>query len=215
MRGFTGILDQDREILLKLNKVKDLLTACSLNKYMNEKVCNDTFFLNALRKFFPKTEYLKKENETWKSFFLKYVYYTDKLISEFGKRSRHGVPRIIYPGRDVEADYKLLSKVQPFTSFRGRDFTGDRYLNKAIVVGNWSLAAEAFDHSRQSLSQSFAMLIFTIKNANFIRENYPNLLNKAVEIYSEDLSQNDVFKAISLAKELGEKEIVEYLETLV
>ena len=65
----TGLKDLDREVLLKLDDI-ELLKACSIDKYTWETVCDDDFLRRRLRKY-SEIEKYKKENETWKNFFLR------------------------------------------------------------------------------------------------------------------------------------------------
>lgn len=77
---FTGNKDADREILSKLED-KELLQACSINRYFKYSVCNDEFFKRRLMKY-PNIEKYRGD-KNWRRFFLETVYYISKLKEEF------------------------------------------------------------------------------------------------------------------------------------
>ena len=99
MKGFTGIKDQDREILLNIDNDKDLLNACSLNKYIYNQVCNDIFFRNRLSRTYPDTLKYKPEEMNWKNYFLRVVYYISKMKENYDydySNFNEGNPKIQY-----------------------------------------------------------------------------------------------------------------------
>ena len=106
-RGLTGIIDQDREILLNIKEDQDLLKACILNKYFYKKVCNDMFFRNRLAKTYPNTLEFKPENETWKQFFLRMIYYIAKLKEEHNYQYTDGHPQTIYKIYKIDIRRKI------------------------------------------------------------------------------------------------------------
>src|SRR5581483_7258204 len=85
----TGNLDVDRQILMRLDD-RDMLSACSVNKYYNKKVCSEAFFQDRLQFFYPNLFALAKIskeetlNFSWKKFYLKKAYYFGKLEEEYG-----------------------------------------------------------------------------------------------------------------------------------
>jgi hypothetical protein len=85
----TGNLDVDRQILMLLND-RDMLSACSVNKYYNKKVCSEAFFQDRLQFFYPNLFALAKIskeetlNFSWKKFYLEKAYYFGKLEEEYG-----------------------------------------------------------------------------------------------------------------------------------
>ena len=95
-KGFTGVKDQDREILLNIRDDKELLQVCSLNKYLYNEVCNDIFFRNRLAKTYPDTLKYKDENINWKKYFLKVIYYIAKLKEDYKYTYEKGNPYLFY-----------------------------------------------------------------------------------------------------------------------
>ena len=66
----TGLKDTDREVL-KYVEDNELLKICSINKRMWYEVCDDGFIRRRLRNI---NEKYKKEDETWKRFFIRSTY---------------------------------------------------------------------------------------------------------------------------------------------
>lgn len=77
MMGITGLKDINREIL-KYVSDKELLGVCSINRRMWNDVCDDNFLKRRLSKY-PIIEKYKKDNESWKQFFLQFTYYILKM----------------------------------------------------------------------------------------------------------------------------------------
>ena len=82
MDKLTGLKDVDREILKYLPD-KELLIACRANKRMWNDVCDDNFLRRRLREKYGEIEKYKRENESWKRFFLRTIYYISKLKEKF------------------------------------------------------------------------------------------------------------------------------------
>jgi hypothetical protein len=95
MERLSGIVDTDREILLKLSD-KDLLKSCGINKYFRNKVCNEQFYITRLTNTYPDTLKYKNENISWREYFLKTIYYISKMKEKFGIEYINGNPYINY-----------------------------------------------------------------------------------------------------------------------
>ena len=98
MDKLTGLKDVDREILKYLPD-KELLIACRANKRMWNEVCDDNFLRRRLREKYGDIEKYKKENESWKRFFLRAIYYISKLKDIFKYEYMEG---------NFETQYQLL-----------------------------------------------------------------------------------------------------------
>ena len=72
--SLSGLKDTDREIL---NYIRDdeLLKICTINRKTWNEVCDENFLRRRLNRH-PGVEQYKKENEKWRQFFLRFVYYT-------------------------------------------------------------------------------------------------------------------------------------------
>ena len=90
----SGLKDTDREILSKLESDRDLLNACSLNKY-TWKLCDDNFFRNRLVIKYPDAVKYKI-GTSWKEYYLRTIYYVSKMLEERQFVYKNGNPRIYY-----------------------------------------------------------------------------------------------------------------------
>jgi hypothetical protein len=95
----SGIKDVDREILKHVND-RELLRVCSIDKKTWNEVCDDNFLRRRLAKY-PEIEKYEKDDETWKQFFLRFVYYTSKMRDEYKFEYREG---------DFKNHYHLLKR---------------------------------------------------------------------------------------------------------
>lgn len=78
LKMLSGIKDVDREILKHVDE-KDLLKICTIDKKTWNDVCDDNFLKRRLARY-SEIEKYKLRDETWKEFFLRFVYYTSKLF---------------------------------------------------------------------------------------------------------------------------------------
>ncbi len=72
---FSGNKDVDLMILMKLEE-KDLINFCQINKYAKKLCLNEDFWRNRLWKYYGKI--CIEEEQIYKEFYLKLVYYMDK-----------------------------------------------------------------------------------------------------------------------------------------
>ena len=98
--SLTGLKDVDREILKHLDD-DELLKICSVNRKTWNEVCDDNFLRRRLLSKYPEIEKYKKENETWKQFFLSVIYYISKMKDE---------KKFNYTEGDFKKQYNLLKK---------------------------------------------------------------------------------------------------------
>ena len=96
MNKLTGLKDTDREILKYINDV-ELLKVCSINKRFWYEICNDQFLRIRLTNY-PAIEEYKREEETWKIFFSRCMYYV-KDMKKY---------RFTYEMGDFELQHDLL-----------------------------------------------------------------------------------------------------------
>jgi len=75
--SLSGLKDIDREIFSKLDD-NYLLKACSIDKNTWFNTCNDAYLKRRMGKY-PEIEKNKRENENWKTFFSRFVYYKMKM----------------------------------------------------------------------------------------------------------------------------------------
>ena len=101
MDKLTSLKDTDREILSHLPD-RELLMVCTINKRMWNEVCDDNFLKRRLTRY-PGISKFKKENESWKQFFLRVIYYVSKMQDEFN---------FVYSEGDFEKQYTLLKEAK-------------------------------------------------------------------------------------------------------
>ena len=111
MKGVKGFKDQDREILLNIQDDKDLLKACSVNKYVYNEVCDDMFFRNRLARTYPDTLKYKDEDMKWKDYFLRVIYYVAKIKEDYGYIYEEGNPKTLHWYMEIELFRKPKDRV--------------------------------------------------------------------------------------------------------
>ena len=137
MKAFTGILDQDREILMNIKDDKEMLSVCSLNKYLYNKVCNDMFFRNRLEKTYPGTMKFKPEDKKWKQYYLSVIFYISKMKEKYQYRYREGNPKVQYE------IYESLRDIDYY------DTDYDELLYEAVLKGEFELVQEALERGAE------------------------------------------------------------------
>lgn len=100
-KTFSGIKDVDKKILEELDD-KDLLSILLTNKYLNRTI-DEIFWRNRLIKKYPGAFSYKNIKETWKRYYLRTVYYVNKLKREFNYH---------YVSGDPEFYYKIVSHIE-------------------------------------------------------------------------------------------------------
>ncbi len=76
-KSLSKIRDVDLKILSELDD-RDLLNYCKTHKYGSELCNNEDFWRNRVQIKFPGAVKIKSSNGTWKNFYLKMVYYSDR-----------------------------------------------------------------------------------------------------------------------------------------
>ena len=192
MSNLSGIKDVDREILNKLDD-KELLNACSIDKYTWNTICDDAFFKSRLLSKYPQIERYKFVNESWKQFFLRSIYYISKMKEENDYEYSFG---------NFVTQYKLFQSVDIKGYIKG--YNGINYLlinsaeqgELALVI--WSLKKGANIHSKWG-----SPLRYASKNGHLDVVKY--LVEKGANIHAED--ETPIIWAIKN----GHLEVVKYL----
>ena len=100
MNKLTGLKDVDREVLKHVDD-RDLLKFCSVDRRFWNEVCDDNFLRRRLGKY-PGIEKYKREDESWKEFFLRAIYRISKMKERF--------PTFEYIGGNFENKYRILKR---------------------------------------------------------------------------------------------------------
>jgi hypothetical protein len=122
--SLTGLKDTDREVL-KWIADRELLKVCSIDRKTWNEVCDDNFLKRRLSRY-PNIQKYKKQNESWKEFFLKTIYYISKLKKEF---------QFEYTDGDFQEYYEIL-----------KNYTFYHLLGKAAQIGAFSLVKYAIQN---------------------------------------------------------------------
>ena len=95
--SISGLKDVDREVLKWIDD-KDLLKVCTINRKTWYEVCDDNFFKRRLNKY-PGIEKCKIPLESWKRFFLRFVYYATRMREQY---------KFEYTDGSFKSQYNLL-----------------------------------------------------------------------------------------------------------
>ena len=98
--SISGLKDIDREVLKHVDD-EELLKICTINRQTWNEVCDDNFLRRRITSKYPGIDKFKKENETWKQFFLRFIYYTSKM---------RDVHNFEYTGGDFKKQYEILKE---------------------------------------------------------------------------------------------------------
>ena len=105
--SFSGLKDIDREILKWIDD-EELLKICGVNRKTWNEVCDDNFLRRRLNMYSDVDRY-KKENENWKIFFSRTIYYISKLKTEF---------QFEYTEGDFQEYYSVLKNYEGYCLIR-------------------------------------------------------------------------------------------------
>ena len=128
--SLTGLKDVDREVLKHVDDDK-LLRVCTIDRKTWNDVCDDNFLRRRLVIKYPGIEQYKLENETWKQFFLRFIYYISLM------KEKH---QFEYTGGNFKKQHELLENF--------RDI--DQLITKAIEEGELSLVKFVLERSKQT-----------------------------------------------------------------
>lgn len=170
--SLTGNIDVDRTILENLDD-KNLLIACSVNKYVYNKVCDDKFFQRLVLKrypgFDPSDNTYSYKYKNWRDKYLNIVRYADLLQRKFNYKYVAGDPKIQF-------EFFELSK---------NEFT---VVDLLMAVGTNEV--EILKYVINALNPIIpgylsAALSLAISNAHFKVANY--LFNSGVKMVEKDI----------------------------
>ena len=96
----SGLKDIDREVLKHVDD-RELLKICTVDRKTWNEVCDDDFLRRRLISKYPGIEEYKREDESWKRFFLNVIYYISKMKDDH---------QFEYTKGDLYQQYHLLDK---------------------------------------------------------------------------------------------------------
>lgn len=183
MSKLTGLKDVDREVLRYVDD-KELLKVCTIDRRMWNDVCDDAFLRRRLNSKYLRIEKYKKENETWKAFYLKAIYYISKMKED---------EQFAYTEGDFEKQYQILK-------FYSRNIS---IFEKAAEEGELSLVKYALQRGANIHGNFDYALRYASKAGHLEVVKY--LVERGANIHADD----DF--SLQRASEGGHLEVVKYL----
>lgn len=177
-----GIKDLDRH-LAKYVDDKDVLNMIVNKKYL--ELFDEQFFYNLLLLKYPLLIRFKKENETWKNFYIQMVYYLAKLKEEFDFPY---IPAINYNPKSVYKHFK-----------ENPDMIWNGGLTFATQVGDMKLVEKML--SKGALP-GFGLMGAAVKG------------DKKLVDYFIEIGATDLASGLVKAAEYGHKDLVDYFISL-
>ena len=179
--SLSGLKDVDREILQHVDD-RELLEICTVDRKTWNEVCDDAFLRRRLISKYPGIEEYKREDESWKRFFLNVIYYISKMKDDHQFEYKNG---------DFYQQYHMLDK------YKGEK---DDLLVTAATKGELDLVKYALESGAD---------INAYNNAAIINARNLNVVKYLVE-HGADIHVLDEFP-LHLAIEDGNFELVKYL----
>jgi hypothetical protein len=188
MSKLSGIRDVDRVILSELDD-RELLKVCSIDRYTWNKVCDDAYLRRRLLAKYPQIEIYKRENESWKRFFLRAVRYIALMKEKYGYDYTFG---------DFVKQNKILK-----SSINKNKLSKDKVLITSAEEGELALVIWSLNSGANVHPGGEAALIFATRNGYLEIIRY--LLEKGADIHiQDDLPLEEAIVA-------GNLEIIKYL----
>ena len=211
---FSGLKDTDREILKYVDD-EELLGVCSIDKRMWNSVCDDAFLKRRLSKY-PEIERYKEKGETWKTLFLRVVYYISKMQDKF---------KFKYESGNFKEQYDMIKIFRVEILLFHASRRGELSLVKYAVSKGANI--HVFDEEALRLAAQFGHLNvvkYIIQQGANIHERddyalimashngYLEIVKYLIENGADIHALDD--KALKCAKRYGHEEVVEYLLAL-
>ena len=217
MSKITGLKDLDREMLKHVDDT-ELLKFCSVDRRMWNEVCDNSFLKRRMGKY-PEIEKYKKENESWKQFFLRSLYYILKMRDEYQFDYSEGdFIKQYYILKNTSslnfllvraAEMRELSLVK-YALEKGSNihFNNDQALRLGSSVGDLTIVKYLIEKgANPHIDDGFPFFIA-------IYSGYLNILNFLIESGIIILTPTSYKRALKYAKYYNRFEIADYLEKL-
>ena len=213
----SGLKDTDREILKWAND-EDLLRICSVDRKMWNEVCDDAFLRRRLIAKYPEIEKYKKEDESWKHFFLDAIRSIALMKENFEYDYSEGNFRqqynLLRKYKDNMTDLLVQSvsaRIFPLIDYsvnHGGDIHvgHDALLTHAVRWGDFGLVKYFVEKGADiHIFNDFALLLAS-------REGHLDIVKYLVQKGASIHADNDA--ALNIARKNGHEDVVRYLESL-
>ena len=140
---FTGNKDIDKMILEEIPDEKDFLSLCLTNKYLYS-LCDENIFKKRIMKKYQNSLFYKKE-ESYKEFYLKLLYFIDKLKEEYNFTFNSGNPIAYYflMEERMLSFYRIREAIQlGYTDLAIFLSEKEKPINPRMVKGLFTLSAQ-------------------------------------------------------------------------
>jgi hypothetical protein len=180
--------------LMNFGDDKTILNMLSVNK----KFDNEDFFKTVLERKYPLITSLKTKKETWRSFYVKMIFYIAKL------KERYDFP--YFPLANPETIYKGIR-------FLGGDkeYVNDTKLALATSSGNIEIINKYLDNKIGNPSKALRFVDLNVKNQNRIPGYNKNKSLEITKLLVEKGKATGFYEIMRNAAANNNREILEYL----
>ncbi len=209
MKNFpTGIKDVDREILSKLPD-EDVIKSCSLNKYLREKVCDESFFERRMRENYPELKITVGYRAygasgiypNYKEAYLETVYYISKMKEiNYDYVPSRSPPKIQYHRAKQVHDIISRLKKHKYEAWRGVAPLRDIIKMEDLNLIKYAMKLYDFDTDTQRDALSYANM-----------GRYLDIVKYFADREGADLLTME--KALKIARKNGTIEMIKYFES--
>lgn len=194
------------EYLLHFADDKDILNMLSVNK----KFRDEKLFERIMKRKYPLLLNFKTPNETYKSFFIKMVFYISRLQEEYDIPyiSVHGFnPKLFYTNYSKSPKY-LINTVLNYAVLTGKldlvqsliDKGGNLSLSSAVRSGNLNIVQLALEKGANDINEAL-----------YVASSYGHL---NIVKYLIEKGATNIDNSINVSNFTNHPEIVEYLKGL-
>ncbi len=191
-----GIKDVDRLIFKNLSN-NDILEVSKINKYTYTKVCDEIFFRNLVMKRYPETiKYTDYVIDNWTSYFLKNIYYLDKLRKEYRCKFK-------YNSTEISPELEYLARQLNKKPENNKKFSYNRNVALRWAAGNGNLVLVKYLIEKDAKISDNNYIAFKTAAKYGQLEIIKYLIDKVPNII--------ISEALKWASEKGHLSVVKYL----
>ena len=180
------------EYLLNFTDDRTIINMLSTNKKLSQKLNVDDFFKQLLKKRYPFLLEFKKENETFKQFYLREIYYIAKI------EEKYKIPYYSLKGYDPEYNYKKYRRL--YNGTEPQKYYFEKFLLfLAVEHGNFNEIKKIINKTND---------LYTLNQALILAAKYGYLEIVKFLIVK---GATDIYNSLEQAASEGHLNIVKYL----